>query len=220
VKYRSRRFKSLLIVWHKKIFTLRNLGLLAALLVLFVLIGPLVVAMALQSSYSSRIATKIDLVKSTSVAIVLGAEATEGGLTEAAEERVAAAVELYKADKVQLLIMSGDDRAEFHNQPEKMIAYAVKLGVPATDMRTDVAARTYDSCYAGENELGLTEAILVSHPLHLARSLYLCNSLGLRATGYAADIDTIDYAEDWFYEIFSFVKAIWDINVSPPSQIM
>jgi len=221
VKYRSRRFKSSLIVWKQKLLTSRNLGLIVALLLLFVFIGPLVVALALQSSYASRIATHIEEVKPSRVAIILGAEVTSEGLSDAAEERVQAAVELYKAGKVQKLLISGDNRVERYNEPEKMTERAIKLGVAAADIQPDFAGRrTYDTCYRAKYIFGLTEVILVSQPLHLARSLYICNSLGLRATGYAADSDTIYYTENWFYEICSFVKAIWDVNLFPPTDIV
>jgi len=47
--------------------------------------------------------------------------------------------------------------------------------------------RTYDTCYRAKVIFGVTDAILVTQRFHLPRALFLCNGLGVNATGVIAD---------------------------------
>ncbi len=64
------------------------------------------------------------------VAIVFGAGLRRDGTpTLVLRDRVETAVELYKQGKVSKLLMSGDNRFEYYNEPEAMRQYALLLGV-------------------------------------------------------------------------------------------
>ena len=81
------------------------------------------------------------------------------------------------------LVMSG-------RNPEPAIMRDVchREGVPAEDILLDDGGiRTYATCYNTHTQLGLDEAIFVTQPYHLPRTLFLCRSLGIEATGVAAD---------------------------------
>ena len=66
---------------------------------------------------------------SRKVAIVYGAEITTDGRPQATlADRVWTATELYKAGKVQKLLMSGDNRYVEYNKPEAMRQYALAQG--------------------------------------------------------------------------------------------
>ena len=83
------------------------------------------------------------------VAIVFGAEVKRDGTPSTVlRDRVETAVELYKNGKVKKLLMSGDNRFVNYNEPESMRQYALKLGMPDSDIVLDYAGRrTYDTCY-------------------------------------------------------------------------
>ncbi len=190
-------------------------------LVLFFGVGPLAIAVLLQSTYSSRIEYTVADVPVTKVGIVFGASVTDSGVSDAVEERLQAAADLYKQGKIQKLIVSGDNQTVQYNEPQQMIDRAVQLGIAVGDIQPDYGGRrTYDTCYRAKYIFGLTDVILISQPLHLARALYICNSLGLRANGYAAQINSVHYNEDWFRELLAFVKAIWDVNIAPPQDVV
>jgi SanA protein len=123
------------------------------------------------------------------VAIVFGAGLTRSGeATPVLKDRVDTAVRLYFSGKTEKLLMSGDNRFVEYNEPEAMRQYALSLGVPAKDIVLDYAGRrTYDSCYRAKEIFGVSEAILVTQKFHLARALFLCNSLGLDGVGVEAN---------------------------------
>jgi SanA protein len=123
------------------------------------------------------------------VAIVFGAGLNRNGTPmPVLADRVATAVELYKAGKVGKLLLSGDNRFPEYNEPEAMRQYAVSLGVPEADLVLDYAGRrTYDSCYRARFIFDVKKAVLVSQEFHLPRAVYLCGRLGIESVGVAAD---------------------------------
>jgi SanA protein len=122
------------------------------------------------------------------VAIVFGAGLSRSGRpTPILRDRVETAAQLYLAGKVEKLLMSGSGSAT-RNEPEAMREYALSLGVPSEAILLDDGGlRTYDTCLRARDVFGLTSATLVTQGWHLPRALFLCNALGVRATGVEAD---------------------------------
>jgi len=123
------------------------------------------------------------------VAIVFGAGLTRDGYpTTVLRDRVETASQLYFAGKVQKLLMSGDNRFNYYNEPGAMRDYALSLGVPPDAIVLDYAGRsTYDTCYRARDIFGLSSALLVTQQFHLPRALFLCNALGIQASGVEAN---------------------------------
>jgi SanA protein len=128
------------------------------------------------------------------VALVLGARVYGNGrLSGMLRDRVETAVALYKAGKVQKLLMSGDNSSLEYNEPDAMAAHAIAMGVPAEDIQPDYAGRrTYDSCYRARAVFQVESLVVVTQAFHLPRALFLCNQMGIKAVGVAADQSTYD----------------------------
>ena len=126
---------------------------------------------------------------SSRVAIVFGAGLRRDGTpTPILRDRVETAADLYFSGKVEKILMSGDNRFEYYNEPESMRQYALSLGVPDAAIALDYAGRrTYDTCYRAKAIFGAREALLVTQKFHLPRALFLCNALGLKSYGIEAD---------------------------------
>ena len=122
------------------------------------------------------------------VALVLGARVYPSGrLSTMLRDRVDTAVALYQAGKVDKLVMSGS-RGVDYDEPGAMMARAIELGVPVADIQPDYGGlRTYDSCYRAKEIFLVEDAVIVTQQFHLPRALFLCESLGVRVTGVAAD---------------------------------
>lgn len=170
-------------------------------------------------SYSTgRVFNDIDSVPAEDrVALVLGARVRNGEPSDMLYDRVITSVELYKAGKTKKLLMSGGA-----DEPEVMRKLAVKLGVPEADIvLDDRGLRTYDSCVRAKHTYGVTNAIVVTQDFHLARSIYLCQNLGVDAVGMNAK-RRIYQAEGfgWNREYLANVAAWYDINFAalPPEQ--
>ena len=123
------------------------------------------------------------------VALVLGARVYPGGrLSTMLRDRVDTAVALYHAGKVEKILMSGDNSSADYDEPGAIMARAIELGVPSEAVQPDYGGRrTYDSCYRAKTIFGVNEAIVVTQEFHLPRALFLCERLGIGATGVIAD---------------------------------
>jgi SanA protein len=200
-------------VW-RVLWTLTLLGLLAFFL-------PRVVT----SLYAAFRTFTIGEVSPDRVAIVFGAGLRRDGMpTAVLRDRVETAARLYFEGKVEVLLMSGDNRFVDYNEPEAMRQYARSLGVPDEAMVLDYAGRrTYDTCYRARHIFGVESAILVTQKFHLARALFTCNALGLKAVGVEA--------ENYYYlkrsriywnvrEQFATLGAIWDVYFKKPLPVL
>lgn len=159
------------------------------------------------------------------VAVVFGAGLWRDGTpTPVLQDRVKTAAQLYFAGKVEKILLSGDNRYIYYNEPEAMRQYGLKLGIPDDVMVLDYAGRrTYDTCYRAKAIFGVEHAILVTQQFHLPRALMTCNGLGLSADGAIADSREYNRASVLYWNIrelpATFV-ALWEINISRPLPVL
>jgi SanA protein len=159
------------------------------------------------------------------VAIVFGAEVKRDGTPSAVlRDRIETAIALYKAGKVEKLLMSGDNRFADYNEPESMRQYALTLGVPDADIVLDYAGRrTYDTCYRAKEIFGVSSAILVTQRFHLPRALFLCKAFGIDALGVEA--------ENYYYlkrlrfywnlrELLASIQSVGDVYLFKPLPVL
>ncbi|MEG4072141.1 ElyC/SanA/YdcF family protein [Microcoleus sp. Pol14C2] len=156
------------------------------------------------------------------IAIVFGAGVWEDGTpSPMLADRVQAAVDLYKAGRVDQLLMTGDNSSVDYNEVQAMQDYAAAQGVPTNNIILDYAGfSTYESCYRAKEIFGITQAVLVTQNFHLARAVYTCRQLGVEAIGLGTP--------DWgkfrpkgmirytFREFFAVLKALWEVRVTRP----
>ncbi len=139
-------------------------------------------------------------------------------------DRIDTAITLYRSGKVQKLLMSGDNRFIYYNEPEAMRQYALSQGVPDEDIVMDYAGRrTYDSCYRASEIFGLQEIIVVTQNYHLPRALFICNHLDVKATGIPSD--HTPYLRNrylfWrFREVLATLAAFWDVYIIKPLPVL
>lgn len=158
------------------------------------------------------------------VAIVFGAGVwSNGEPSPVLYDRIVTAVDLYKAGRVNKLLLSGDNRFANYNEPGVMRETAMELGVPEADLIQDFAGRrSYDTCYRAVAIFGVRRAIVVTQAFHLDRVLYLCNGLGIDSIGVVADRRT--YGSDRYdWAVREFIARTWawgNINVGATAPIL
>ena len=157
---------------------------------------------------------------SAPVALILGGGMKENGeQSEMQRDRVLTGIELYKAGRVQTLVMTGDDGTRRFNEVDAMKQLAVDNGVPEEDIIIDPKSfRTYLSCYRAKHVYGFDQVIGVSQNFHLPRILYFCNSMGIDTVGVSADKS--DYGWNIYRmhlrDVLARVKGWWQMEVSRP----
>jgi vancomycin permeability regulator SanA len=192
---------------------------------LFILVFGLAVAMTIHSNleilpHGSEVVSAVADAPTSTVALVFGGGMKDATtMSEIQEDRVIRGIELYKAGKVEKLMMTGDDGARVADEVHPMREYAIVHGVPADDILIDPHGyRTYESCYRARHVYGISQAIAVSQRFHLPRILYMCNTLGVKTAGVAADLRA--YPVLWkmeLREVGARLKGWWQIEVTKPT---
>jgi len=194
----------------------RNIFIIAALILIAL---PIISKIWVHSFARNHIYT-VASVPHNRVALVLGCKVQKNGkLSESLASRCDMAIELYKARKVNKLLMSGDNRFIRYNEPEHMRNYAIEQGVPAKDVVTDFAGRrTYDSIYRAKHVFGLNQLTVVTQDFHIDRSLFLCKIIGVDACGVPAR--AVGNARSKIREVPACMGAIIDAYLRQPRPVM
>jgi SanA protein len=206
---------------------MKRKGLVVVLILLgagaCVLLAPLAFRVWVGSRYAHQMYTEVDESPPEPVAIVFGAGYWPGGyLSDALADRMDTAIDLYRAGKVNKLLLTGDNRTADYNEPAMMAAYAQERGVPREDLVLDYAGRrTYDSCYRAREIFGVEGALLVTQAFHLPRALYTCNRLGIESAGVVADRHQYVYAR-WYQvrEVAALARAWLDLSLLKPVPVL
>lgn len=178
-------------------------------------------------SFGNRISTverlQIDRWAEPRVAIVFGASVYQDELSTILEDRVKTAIELYRAKKIDRIVVSGDNRTNSYNEPKAMAEYLHSHAVDNKDIILDYAGRsTYETLERARDIFGLNRAVLISQRTHLPRALFIAEGLGLECVGVASD--RRDYGSETSYQKFREVgaslKAFYNLYFFPPPTIL
>ncbi|HEY1790799.1 MAG TPA: ElyC/SanA/YdcF family protein [Verrucomicrobiae bacterium] len=102
-------------------------------------------------------------------------------------QRIDAAVALYRAGKVRHLLVSGDNHAASYDEPRDMRNALVAAGIPANAITCDYAGfRTLDSVVRAGQVFGLSQCTIISEEFHCPRALWIAQEHGLDAIAFAA----------------------------------
>lgn len=123
------------------------------------------------------------------VAIVLGARVyRDGSPSVALQDRLQAALDLYREGKVERILVSGDHGKHDYDEVNAMRRWLVSRGVDSSDVFMDHAGfRTYDTMRRAREVFEVDEAIVCTQRYHLARSIGLARYAGIEAVGVVAD---------------------------------
>lgn len=156
-------------------------------------------------------------------AIVLGAGVYDGGaLSPVLQDRVDAAIGLFRDGRVDSLLMSGDHGFRDYDEVNAMREYAVRHGVPNELIFLDHAGfNTYDSMMRARQVFRVDTAVVVTNRFHLARAVFLARQAGIRAQGVVADRRPYA-AADWYEqrEFLARCKAFLNVFVLKPGPAL
>jgi SanA protein len=133
--------------------------------------------------------------------------------------RIQAVVKLYKAGKIDFVLVSGDNATIYYNEPIGFKRDLVKAGIPGNRIFLDYAGfRTLDSMVRAKEIFGLDSVTVISQKFHNERAIYLAEKKGLIAIGYnAEDVQGSDGLNVRVREYFARVKVFIDLlfNIQP-----
>jgi SanA protein len=135
------------------------------------------------------VASKASEVPHAQAALVLGAQVKPDGTpSDMLFDRVRAAEDLYRAGRVDKLLLSGDHSRVDYDEVGTMRRMMLADGIPAADIFTDHAGfDTWDSAQRAKRVFDARSVVVVTQGFHMARALYEARHAGLDATGFIAD---------------------------------
>lgn len=145
--------------------------------------------------------------------LLLGTSKTlrSGAPNQYFQNRIQAAVALFKAGKIETVVISGDNSSEGYNEPEDMKNELVKRGVAEDKIYLDYAGfRTLDSVVRMEKIFGQHRFTVISQDFHNRRAIYIAQAKGLQAIGYnAQDVDAYSGFKTQLREKFARLNCLW-----------
>lgn len=149
------------------------------------------------------------------VALVLGTapHLVGGGDNPFYVARMEAAVALYRAGKVQHLLVSGDNSTEYYNEPVGMQADLMARGIPEEAITIDYAGfRTLDSVVRADAVFAQDSFVVVSQRFHVERAVFLARAHDLYALGFVASgVEGEAGLKVRLREVAARVKAMLDV---------
>jgi SanA protein len=104
------------------------------------------------------------------------------------QARMRTAAQLINQQKVQHLLLSGDNRTQAYNEPRAMWRDLSRRGVAPEQLTMDFAGfSTYDTLARARDVFQLNEAVLITQNWHLPRAVFIAHSLGMQVTGCVAE---------------------------------
>ena len=168
--------------WKKVIIIISVLITIAILLVLGINQYVKIFAKSKIVEDTSNINKNIDAI------LVLGCQVKEdGSLSLMLKDRLDKAIELYKANKVPKIIVSGDHGTREYDEVNAMKKYLIQNDIKSEDIFMDHAGfSTYESMYRAKYIFEAKKVIVVTQEYHLYRAVYIGNKLGIETYGVPA----------------------------------
>jgi len=170
------------------------------------------------SSTQNQLYSEINNIPKNKVGLVLGTSKylSKYSLNPYYMFRINAAVALFRAGKIDYILVSGDNSTEHYNEPEKMKKDLVAQGIPEAKIFTDYAGfRTLDSILRCKEVFGEDHITIISQPFHNERALFIANRKGLTAVAYnAKDVVGGNGFKVLFREKFARVKMLLDLAIN------
>ncbi len=187
--------------------------LLGSLVLLAIFIGEV----RIDHYAADRLYSDVAQIPQNPVGLLLGtsAEGRSGNPNPYFTNRIAAAAALYKAGKVEHLLITGDNGQSSYNEPMDMRRALMEAGVDSADITLDFAGfDTFDSVVRAQKIFGQQHMTVISQRFHNERALWIARAFGIEAIGFnAADPIRRPTRWSWIRERGARLKMWWDLMV-------
>ncbi len=193
----------------------KKLLILIGSILLFIIVLIVSANTIISSSTQSMIFDDINTVKANKVGLLLGTsnKLSDGRHNLFFQYRIDVAVQLYRAHKIDYILVSGDNHIKYYNEPEDMKKALLAQGVPDSAIVLDFAGfRTFDSVVRCKEVFGQETFTIISQKFHNERALYIAKSKNINAIAFnAKDVAAYDGFKTKLREKFARVKVFIDL---------
>ena len=192
----------------------KNTLRLAFRFLIFCCIAVLLCGYIIGETTKEHLYSNVDQIPKQKVGVVLGTSKilNNGNVNLYYKYRLNAAYELYRANKIEFILVSGDNSTKNYDESSTFKNDLIALGVPENKIYLDYAGfRTLDSMVRAKEIFGLTEFTVISQQFHNGRAVYIARAKGINAIGYNAQTVSNSYGlKTKIREQFARVKVFID----------
>ncbi len=152
-------------------------------------------------------------IPTNNVGIIFGAGINGDKPSKYLKDRLDAGIKLFKAKKINKILLSGDNGSDAHDELTVMKIYCFKNGIDTTKIYIDYAGfDTYSTMFRAKNIFKIDKAVLITQEYHLNRAIYIGNNIGIESIGFSANHGEYrNYNYVRFREYFSICKSVIDV---------
>ena len=186
---------------------------IALYLVIVGLVAIVSVNYYVKSSTKKNIYYSIKKFPKNDVGIIFGAGINGDQPSKYLKDRLDAGIALYKANRINKILLSGDNGRDEYDELKVMKNYCFNHGVDTTKIFIDYAGfDTYSTMYRAKHIFNIKKATLISQEYHLNRAIYIGQKLGIKSVGYSANNGEYrGYKYVTFREYGSIFKSFFDV---------
>ena len=143
----------------------------------------------IDNAAAGKLYSRVQDIPPNKVALLLGTSKylAGGNINLYYDYRIKAAIQLFKAGKIQYIIVSGDNSTKSYNEPQQMQEDLMAAGIDSSRIYLDYAGfRTFDSMVRLREIFGQDSVTVISQPFHNERALYIASKEGITAIGFNA----------------------------------
>ena len=188
------------------------------LLIVFLFVMFLVfLDMVIQFGSKSRMYNSVDNLPKNKVGLLLGTSKylSKGVVNQFYANRIDAAFKLFNSGYIEYILVSGDNRVKYYDEPTTIKNDLVKRGIPESKIIWDYAGfRTLDSVVRSKEIFGQTSITIISQRFHVERAIFIAKRKGIDAIGYLAkDVPFLYGLKTRIREHFARIKMMLDLIV-------
>jgi len=171
-----------------------------------------------QKVASSRLYNDINIIPENKVGLLLGTTKylKSGYVNLYYKYRLTATVELFKNNKIQYIVVSGDNSRKDYNEPQAFKDDLIELGIPEDRIFLDYAGfRTLDSIVRLKEIFGQSKVTIISQKFHNERAIYISRNKEIEAIGFnAKDVPFRYGAKVKVREMLARTKMMLDLYIT------
>jgi SanA protein len=159
------------------------------LLTIFMALGVFITYHWMSFKTRNLVYDDVSAIPKNKVGLILGTGkyAASGNINLFYKYRIDAAVKLYKAKKIEYILVSGDNSRKGYDEPTDFKNDLIARGIPEDKIFLDYAGfRTLDSMVRVKEIFGQTSVTVISQEFHNQRAIYIANDYNIKAIGFNA----------------------------------
>jgi SanA protein len=192
------------------------------LIIRFLILGTIVALISIpisnriiRNSAKNKIYSSSAKIPHNKVGLLLGTSKylSNGTINQYYKNRIDATLSLYKAGKIDFIIVSGDNSRKEYDEPTTIKNDLIAGGIPAEKIFLDYAGfRTLDSVVRCDKIFGQKSITIISQKFHNERAVFIAKYKGIKAIGFnAKDVQKYYGFKTQLREKFARVKTMIDL---------